>query len=82
MIEIEGVKLHKWADNIEHTLTDWAMGTVQEWFGIDDTDEMTEEQFDALQNYVDEHYDTPYDWVLMGFQNVLNAWENANYDND
>jgi hypothetical protein len=63
-------------------LTEWAMETVQEWFGIDDTDEMTEEQVTALQNYVDENCDTSYDWVLMGFQNVLNAWENVNYDDD
>lgn len=78
----EGVKLHKWADNIEHTLTEWAMDAVQEHYGVDDTDNLTEEQWQELRDWVDINYDTSYDWILIGFNNILNAWENANYDDD
>ena len=75
-------KLHKWADGIEHTLTEWAMDAVQEHYGVDDTDDLTEEQWQELRDWVDNKYDTPYDWILIGFNNILNAWENANYEHD
>ena len=76
------VKLHKWADNIESILTGWAMETVHDWFRIEDTDNMTEDQYNKLVAYVDENSDTSYDWVLIGFRNIISAWENNNYDND
>ena len=82
MTEFDVPKLHKWADNIEHTLTEWAMDAVQEHYGVDDTDDLTEEQWQELRDWVGNKYDTPYDWILIGFNNILNAWENANYDND
>lgn len=76
------VKLHKWADNIENTLTEWAMETVQEWFEVEDTDMMTEDQYNSLVEYVDENSESSYDWVLIGFRNIISSWENNNYDND
>lgn len=76
------VKLHKWADNIESILTGWAMETVHDWFGIEDTDMMTEDQYNKLVEYVDENSDTSYDWVLIGFRNIISAWENNRDDND
>jgi type II secretory pathway predicted ATPase ExeA len=76
------VKLHKWADQLENTLTEWAMQTVEEHYGVDDTDHLTQEQWDELRLWVDTKYDTSYDWVLIGFNNVLNAWENANNEYD
>lgn len=91
MSEFDVPKLHKWADNIEHTLTEWAMDAVQEHYGVDDTDDLTEEQWQELRDWVDSNYDTPYrfqtirspyDWILIGFNNILNARENANYDDD
>jgi hypothetical protein len=82
MTEFDVPKLHKWADNIEHTLTEWAMDAVQEHYGVDGTDDLTEEQWQELRDWVDNKYDTPYDWILIGFNNILNAWENANYDDD
>jgi len=82
MSEFDVPKLHKWADNIEHTLTEWAMDAVQEHYGVDDTDDLTEEQWQELRDWVDNMYDTSYDWILIGFNNILNAWENENYDDD
>jgi len=82
MDEFDVPKLHKWADNIEHTLTEWAMETVQEHYEVDDTDNLTEEQWQELRDWVDLKYDTPYDWVVIGFNNILNAWENAKYEHD
>jgi hypothetical protein len=82
MSEFDVPKLHKWADNIEHTLTEWAMDAVQEHYGVDDTDDLTEEQWQELRDWVDNKHDTPYDWIMIGFNNILNAWENENYDDD
>lgn len=82
MSEFDVPKLHKWADNIEDILTGWAMDAVQEHYGVDDTDDLTEEQWQELRDWVDYKYDTPYDWIMIGFNNILNAWENENYDND
>ena len=76
------VKLHKWADNMESILTGWAMETVHDWFDVEDTDNMTEDQYNKLVEYVDENSDSSYDWVLIGFRNIISAWENNNYDND
>jgi len=76
------VKLHKWADNVESILTGWAMETVHDWFEIEDTDMMTEDQYNKLVEYVDENSDTSYDWVLIGFRNIISAWENNRDDND
>ena len=82
MTEFDVPKLHKWADNIEHTLTEWAIDAVQEHYGVDDTDDLTEEQWEELRDWVDNKYDTPSDWILIGFNNILNAWESANYEHD
>lgn len=82
MYEFDVPKLGKWAENIEHTLTEWAMTAVEEHYDVDDTDDLTEEQWQELRDWVDNKYDTPYDWIMIGFNNILNAWENVNYDND
>jgi hypothetical protein len=71
-------KIHKWADNIENQLTEWAVETVEEHFGVDDTDTLTEEQINEVREYVDESDDTWYSWVTIGFRNIVNSWDNNN----
>ena len=53
MSEFDVPKLHKWVDNIENTLTEWAMEEVQEHYGVDDTDDLTEEQWQELRDWDD-----------------------------
>ena len=74
-------KIHKWADNIENILTEWSIETVQEHFGVDDTDQLTPEQINEVRDYVDESDDKWYNWVTLGFRNVVNSWDIEN-DND
>lgn len=81
MTRFDVPKIHKWADNIENILTEWAMDTVQEHYGVDDTDNLTEEQWQEIRDWVDNMYDAPLNTAL-GFNNILNAWESANYDDD
>lgn len=75
-------KIHKWAENIENTLTEWAHEQIQEHYGIDEMEELTEEQIGEIQEFVDNAEDTWYDWVCIGFRNVISWWENENYEYD
>ena len=75
-------KIHKWAENIENTLTEWAEEHITEWYGVDDVLELDEEQIGEVQAFVDEAEDSWYDWVCIGFRNMINYWENENYDDD
>jgi hypothetical protein len=73
-------KPHKMLDWLEGEVTDWAFGLVQEHFGVEDTSELSEEQ---IQVVVEEwsmldDADMGYDWLAMGFRNVIGSWENEN----
>ena len=74
-------KIHKWAENIENTLTEWAAAQIEEHYGVD-TEELNEDQIAEIQEFVDEAEDTWYDWVCSGFRNIINHWENENYEYD
>jgi hypothetical protein len=74
-------KIHKWAENIENTLTEWAEEQIQEHYGVDEMSELTEDQINEIQEFVDNAEDMWYDWVCIGFRNVINWWETENeYD--
>jgi len=71
-------KIHKWVENIENTLTEWAHDKIQEHYGIDSIDDLNEIQIDEIKEFVDNAEDTWYDWVCIGFRNVIGWWENEN----
>lgn len=75
-------KIHKWADNIEYTLNEWSYESVFEHFGVDEVSELTLENINEVQDFVDEEDDSYYDWALVGFKNLINEWENLDDDND
>lgn len=75
-------KIHKWAENIENTLTEWAEESIQEHYGVDEMSELNEDQIAEIQAFVDEAEDAWYDWACIGFRNVINWWENEQYVDD
>jgi len=75
-------KIHKWAENIEHILNEWSYDTVYEHFGVDEVSELTVEQIQEIEDFVEESGESWYDHVLIGFKNVISEWENENNDND
>lgn len=75
-MSFEVPKIHKWAENIEHTLTEWAESEIQEFYGVDEMSELTEEQINEIQEFVDEAEESWYNWVCVGFRNVISWWEN------
>lgn len=76
------VKLHKWADNIDGILTEWAEEAIAEHYGVEDPLELSAEQIEELEAWVELNSDIGYDYTLIGFRNIINYWENENYDND
>ena len=74
-------KLHKWTQNIENTLTEWATETVEEYYGIEDVSELTAEQIKEIQEFVDRSTEPWYSYTMIGFMNIINMWEDSNeYD--
>lgn len=71
---------HKMLDWLEGEVTDWAFGIVQEHFGVEDPTELSEEQ---IQEVIAEwerllESNMGYDFLAMGFRNVVGSWENEN----
>lgn len=71
---------HKMLDWLENEVTEWAFGIVQEHFGVEDPTELSEEQ---IQEVIAEwekllEPNMGYDWLAMGFRNVIGSWENEN----
>jgi len=75
-------KIHKWAENIEGMLTEWSYEAVYAHFSVDDVSELTLEQIQEVEDFVAESEESWYDYVLMGFKNIVNEWENLDYDDD
>jgi hypothetical protein len=78
--EFEVKKLHKWADNIESILSDWASEEIEVFYGVDDILELTGEQIQEVENWVDLETGTGYDYVLIGFRNLISFWEGENQE--
>jgi hypothetical protein len=75
-------KIHKWVDNIEGLLNNWSYEDVFEHFGVDNVSDLTEEDIEEVQHFVDCNDQTYSAWVLMGFKNLISEWEMENYDDD
>lgn len=67
-------KAHKLMDWIENEVTEWAFNQVNEHYGVDSPDELSQEQIEeviAEMNTFD-------DWCYTGLRNVVSQWENEN----
>jgi uncharacterized protein YukE len=72
--------IYKWAVNLESTLTDRAEEEIQAWFDVESTEDLTAEQIEEIESFISKHEENWYGHVLVGFQNVIDSWENAHYD--
>jgi len=73
-------KIHKWCDNIESTLTDWAREEVEAWFDVDSINDLSVSQIEEIEEFLANAEETWYDWVLIGFKNIVSEWEIEHYD--
>lgn len=76
------VKLHKWADNIDSILTEWAEESVMEHWGVRSVLDLDIFQIQELEAWVELNSDTGYDYTLIGFRNIINWWENEKVVDD
>ena len=71
-------KQHKLEDRMEQEAWDWVMYCVQEQFGVDDFEELTEEQVDEISEYANSdaaEYFAPY--VCGVLNSMCDTWYEA-----
>jgi hypothetical protein len=78
MKEFEWNRIHKWEDNIEHTVTEWVTEYIIDYYEIDGIEDLTAEQIESIEAYRDELNE--FSVMQIGFSNVINWWENAMYE--
>ena len=75
-------KPHKMLDWLEGEVTDWAHNIIKEHFSIEDTDELSKEQIEEVIAEWEKltEAEMGYDWLAIGFRNIIGSWENEHYD--
>tara|TARA_R110002153_G_C13283445_1_gene494298 strand:- start:385 stop:642 length:258 start_codon:yes stop_codon:yes gene_type:complete len=74
---------YKWIENIEREVTDGLWEDISQYFGVEEINDLTEEQIDQLEAYRDEIEEDGYlDIIRMGLGNIINWWETETYVDD
>jgi len=73
-MSFEWPKLYKWEDNIESQVTDGVFEYVCEHYGIDEVEELTEEQIEEIREFADDLNE--YSPITWGFNNLFNYLDN------
>ena len=78
-MKFEWHRMHKLDEWVEREVTEAVEERICDFFEIEDTNEMTQEQYEAVWKFREEEVNeySPLQW---GFSNVLNAWENYQYE--
>lgn len=67
-------KMGKLADMLEERAYDWVFQDVQETYGVDNLEDLTEGMVDEIQDYLDgEEWIEGY--VVMVLQTIIDGWE-------
>ena len=78
-MSFEWNRIHKWEDDIETQVTDSVYEYVCEFYGVEEIEELTAEQVQELELYRNESLNE-YSVMQIGFSNLINHWEDANYE--
>jgi len=73
-MSFEWPKLYKWEDNIESQVTDGVFEYVCEHYGVDEVEELTEEQIEEIREFADDLNE--YSPITWGFNNLFNYLDN------
>lgn len=74
MSKFEWPRIHKWEENIEREITDSVHEYVCEFYGVEDTNDLNEDQIRELDQF--REYDlNEYSPMQIGISNIINAWE-------
>jgi|TARA_B110000495_G_scaffold201520_1_gene219160 hypothetical protein len=67
-------KMGKLADMLEERAYDWVLQDVQEAFGVDSLEDLTEDMIDEIQDFLNgEEWIEGY--VVMVLQTIIDGWE-------
>ena len=67
-------KMGKLADMLEERAYDWVLQDVQEAFGVDSLEDLTEDMIEEMQDYLNgEEWIEGY--VVMVLQTIIDGWE-------
>ena len=72
-------RMHKWEENIERDVTEGVEEQIMQHYGVEDVVELTKEQIAEVIAFREAHVSeySPMNW---GFGNVINRWEDENYE--
>ena len=73
-MSFEWYKVYKWEQNIESEVTDGVFDYVCEYYGIENIEELTEEQIEEIREFTDNTLNE-YSPIQWGFSNLFNYWE-------
>lgn len=77
MDKFEIPRLHKIEENIWYQIDEMVYQSVTDFYGVEMTEELTEEQVDSIQEYVnsfDENVGGLYPMFVSSLQNVIDQW--------
>jgi len=74
-------RIYKWEENHERSITEDVEEYICEYYQIDHIDELTEEQVNDIDNFRNNDL-SEYSVMQIGFSNVINAWEDADYEDN
>ena len=76
----EWYKMYKVEENLEREVTDAVYHRVCEHYGVDEVEELTEEQIDEIRAFYNEMNE--YSPMCIGFSNLINHWESENWEEE
>jgi|TARA_R110000765_G_scaffold371383_1_gene461609 hypothetical protein len=72
-------KMGKLADMLEERAYDWVFQDVQETYGVDSLEDLTEDMIEEMQDYLNgEEWIEGY--VVMVLQTIIDGWEGESQD--
>jgi len=72
-------KVHKLQDRLESEAYDWMEYRIQEQYNVKDMSELTEEQIEEIEEYIDgEDCHEPY--VRMALRSICDNWNDEHHD--
>ena len=72
-MSFEWNRMYKWEENHERNITEDVFEYVLEHYGVEEVEELTQEQINEVQAYRDELNE--YSIMQIGFSNLINQWE-------
>ena len=70
----EWPRIHKVEDNLYMEISEVVWEQVSEHYGVDDIEELTEEQIAELEDFRT-NYLNEYSILQAGYSNIINMWE-------